>query len=223
MKKVSLMMAAIALVGMAACQKIETPEAQQEEPEVIQTQEPQQEIVQEPAATEPSIETAAAVLNEVAEKEEVKLFIKNLMFMIREGKDARHFEFGVSLVGDDQEYSYVSGSLGLVVGDLHPVAIDVDLLFANMISVVGQVDLVQISHKYARAALAIDNFTCEFYLKEASKGLDLIIWDKYKIAFFRGVDEETGKRTMDLYMYDPAHPEYAPIPLGGLFKSLVVG
>lgn len=216
-------MAAIALVGMAACQKIETPEAQQEEPEVIQTQEPQQEIVQEPAATEPSIETAAAVLNEVAEKEEVKLFIKNLMFMIREGKDARHFEFGVSLVGDDQEYSYVSGSLGLVVGDLHPVAIDVDLLFANMISVVGQVDLVQISHKYARAALAIDNFTCEFYLKEASKGLDLIIWDKYKIAFFRGVDEETGKRTMDLYMYDPAHPEYAPIPLGGLFKSLVVG
>ena len=40
---------------------------------------------------------------------------------------------------------------------------------------------------------------------------------------YTGIDEETGKRTMDLYMYDPAHPEYAPIPLGGLFKSLVVG
>lgn len=229
MKKTRLIIAALALLGIAACQKIETPDVQQEEPEVAVAQEPApepeqevaQEATEEPAAI-PDVKSVAAALNEVAEKDEVKLFIKDVLIMVKEGKDARHFEFEVASTKEGYEGSYIAGSLGLVVGDLHPVAIDLDLVVLGMIPVVGQLDLVQISTNYALAALALDNFSCEFYLKKASEGLGISIYGAYKLAFLRGEDEN-GKRTMDLYLYNPADPNAKPFPLSTLFSTIIKG
>ena len=208
MKQTRLIIAALALLGIAACQKIETPDVQQEEPEVAVAQEPApepeqevaQEATEEPAAI-PDVKSVAAALNEVAEKDEVKLFIKDILIMVKEGKDARHFEFDVASTKEGYEGSYIAGSLGLVVGDLHPVAIDLDLVVLGMIPVVGQLDLVQISTNYALAALALDDF---------------------KLAFLRGEDEN-GKRTMDLYLYNPADPNAKPFPLSTLFSTIIKG
>lgn len=229
MKQTRLIIAALALLGIAACQKIETPDVQQEEPEVAVAQEPApepeqeeaQEATEEPAAI-PDVKSVAAALNEVAEEDEVKLFIKDVLIMVKEGKDARHFEFEVASTKEGYEGSYIAGSLGLVVGDLHPVAIDLDLVALGTIPVVGQLDLVQISTNYALAALALDNFSCEFYLKKASEGLGISIFGAYKLAFLRGEDEN-GKRTMDLYLYNPADPNAKPFPLSSLFSTIIKG
>lgn len=226
MKQTRLIIAALALLGIAACQKIETPDVQQEEPEVAVAQEPAsepeqevaQETTEEPAAI-PDVKSVAAALNEVAEKDEVKLFIKDILIMVKEGKDARHFEFEVASTKEGYEGSYIAGSLGLVVGDLHPVAIDLDLVVLGMIPVVGQLDLVQISTNYAMAALALDDFSCEFYLKKASEGLGISVFGAYKLTFLRGEDEN-GKRTMDLYLYNPADPNAKPFPLSTLFSTI---
>ena len=229
MKKTRLIIAALALLGIAACQKIETPDVQQEEPEVAVAQEPApepeqevaQEATEEPAAI-PDVKSVAAALNEVAEKDEVKLFIKDILIMVKEGKDARHFEFEVASTKEGYEGSYIAGALGLVVGDLHPVAIDLDLVVLGMIPVVGQLDLVQISTNYAMAALALDDFSCEFYLKKASEGLGISVFGAYKLTFLRGEDEN-GKRTMDLYLYNPADPNAKPFPLSTLFSTVIMG
>lgn len=229
MKKTRLIIAALALLGIAACQKIETPDVQQEEPEVAVAQEPApepeqevaQEATEEPAAI-PDVKSVAAALNEVAEKDEVKLFIKDILIMVKEGKDARHFEFEVASTKEGYEGSYIAGSLGLVVGDLHPVAIDLDLVVLGMIPVVGQLDLVQISTNYAMAALALDDFSCEFYLKKATEGLGISVFGAYKLTFLRGEDEN-GKRTIDLYLYNPADPNAKPFPLSTLFSTIIMG
>ena len=229
MKQTRLIIAALALLGIAACQKIETPDVQQEEPEVAVAQEPApepeqevaQEATEEPAAI-PDVKSVAAALNEVAEKDEVKLFVKDILIMVKEGKDARHFEFEVASTKEGYEGSYIAGSLGLVVGDLHPVAIDLDLVVLGMIPVVGQLDLVQISTNYAMAALALDDYSCEFYLKKASEGLGISVFGAYKLTFLRGEDEN-GKRTIDLYLYNPADPNAQPFPLSTLFSTVIKG
>ena len=229
MKQTRLIIAALALLGIAACQKIETPDVQQEEPEVAVAQEPApepeqevaQEATEEPAAI-PDVKSVAAALNEVAEKDEVKLFVKDILIMVKEGKDARHFDFEVASTKEGYEGSYIAGSLGLVVGDLHPVAIDLDLVVLGMIPVVGQLDLVQISTNYAMAALALDDYSCEFYLKKASEGLGISVFGAYKLTFLRGEDEN-GKRTIDLYLYNPADPNAQPFPLSTLFSTVIKG
>ena len=215
MKRTSLFIAAIALLSIAACQKIEAPEVQQEEPEIVAVQEePAQEAVQAR-----DMAAVAAVLNEAAQKEEIQLFIKDLILMVREGNDARHFEFGVSGIDGEITIPYVTGSLGLVPGELHPIAIDMDLNLMGFFTLAGQLDLVQIGTNYAKAALALDNITCEFYLKKASEGIGLVIADSFKMCFLRG-ENEKGKRTMELYMYDPNNPEFPPVSLSSLWKII---
>ena len=74
MKQTRLIIAALALLGIAACQKIETPDVQQEEPEVAVAQEPApepeqevaQEATEEPAAI-PDVKSVAAAC-ELTEK-----------------------------------------------------------------------------------------------------------------------------------------------------------
>ena len=213
MKIVRLFFAAIALLGIVACQKEEAPVIQ-EDPEVIEVQEASREPV--------DLKSVASALNEAAEKEEVKLFIKNLLIMIREGKDPCHFEFGISHVNGENENPQISGSLGLVAGDLHPIAIDMDLLIMDMFPIVGKVDLVQISTNYVKAALSLDNTTCDSYLKKASEGIDLTVVYSFGMCFLRGEDEK-GRRTLSLYLYNPYDPSFPPVPLSDLFKTLMVG
>lgn len=215
MKKTRLFIAAIALLGFAACQKIEDPVVPQEEPEVA---------AEEPVVTEPEqtmdVKSVAAVLNDVVEREQVKLFIKDLMFMIGEGKDARHFDFDVALVSEEATHSYICGSLGLDVGEYHPIAIDMDLMVLEMFPIVGQLDMVQISKNYAKASLCPDNISCDYYLGKASLGFGLTINGSMKLCLLRGTDEK-GKRTIGLYLIDPEDPSIPPFPLGALFSILV--
>lgn len=215
MKKTRLFVAAVALLGFAACQKIETPVAPQEEPEVA---------AEEPVVTEPEqtmdVKSVAAVLNDVVEKEQVKLFIKDLMFMIGEGKDARHFDFDVALVSEEATHSYICGSLGLDVGEYHPIAIDMDLMVLEKVPIVGQLDMVQISKNYAKASLCLDNISCDYYLGKASLGFGLTINGSMKLCLLRGTDEK-GKRTIGLYLIDPEDPSFPPFPLGALFSIFV--
>lgn len=215
MKKSRLFIAAIALMGIAACAKMETPTAQ-EEPEVIA---PEQTVAAESEQTA-DVKSVAAVLNDVAQKNQVKLFINNLMIMIGEGSDARHFDFDVAISDEEATHSYICGSLGLDVGEYHPIVIDMNLMAVEQFPIVGQLDMVQISKYYTKAALSLTNFYCDFYLEKASLGFGITISEGMKLCLRRGVDEE-GKRTIGLYLYDPAHPEFPYIPLGAVFSLLM--
>lgn len=206
MKTSRLIIAAIAVLGVAACQKIETPEVPQEEPEVVAP-----EVAAEPEQAPTDVKSVAAVLNDVAEKEEVRLFFKKIYYMIREGKDSRHFEFSVTPEGDGAK-SYISGSLGLVRGDEHPIVIDIDVAIIEMIPIKGQLDFVQVTANYAKAAASIDDMYCEWYLWKASQGLNFTVANGYKLCFLRKEDEK-GKRTMKLYAYNPEDPSEEPIPV----------
>lgn len=213
MKKSRLFVAAIALMGIAACAKMETPTVQ-EEPEVA---------AEEPVVTEPEqtmdVKSVAAVLNDVAQKNQVKLFINNLMIKIGEGPDARHFDFDVAISDEEATHSYICGSLGLDVGEYHPIVIDMNLMAIEKIPIVGQLDMVQISKYYTKAALSLTNFYCDFYLEKASLGFGITLSEGMKLCLRRGVDEE-GKRTIGLYLYDPKNPEFSYISLGSLFSLL---
>lgn len=216
MKKTSLFIAAMALLSFAACQKIDTPEVPQEEPEVA---------AEEPVvATEPeqtlTAEAVAATLDDVIEKNQVKLFVNNLMVMIGEADDTRHFEFDVAVVNEDETHSYLCGTLGLEVGEYHPIVIDMNLMALEALSIVGQLDMVQIAKYRTRAALSIDNFTCDFNLQKASEGFGILLGGKLKLCLLRGEDEN-GKRTIGLYLYDPEDPEIAPIPVPKLSKMFL--
>lgn len=215
MKKSRLFIAAIALMGIAACAKMETPTAQ-EEPEVIA---PEQTVAAESEQTA-DVKSVAAVLNDVAQKNQVKLFINNLMIMIGEGSDARHFDFDVAISDEEATHSYICGSLGLDVGEYHPIAIDMDLMVLEMFPIVGQLDMVQISKNYAKASLCLDNISCDYYLGKASLGFGLTINGSMKLCLLRGTDEK-GKRTIGLYLIDPEDPSIPPFPLGALFSILV--
>lgn len=208
MKTSRLIIAAIAVLGVAACQKIETPEVPQEEPEVVA---PEQPVAAEPEKAAEDLNSVAAVLNDVAEKEEVRLFFKKIYYMIREGKDSRHFEFSVTPEGDGAK-SYISGSLGLVRGDEHPIVIDIDVNILGQIPIKGQLDFVQVTANYAKAAASLDDMYCEWYLWKASQGLNFTVANSYKLCFLRKEDEK-GKRTMKLYAYNPEDPSVEPIPV----------
>ncbi len=210
MKTSRLIIAAIAVLGVAACQKIETPEVPQEEPEVVA---PEQPVAAEPEKAPEDLNSVAAVLNDVVEKEEVRLFFKKIYYMIREGKDSRHFEFSVTPEGDGAK-SYISGSLGLVRGDDHPIVIDIDVSInlLGQIPIKGQLDFVQVTANYAKAAASIDDMYCEWYLWKASQGLNFTVANRYKLCFLRKEDEK-GKRTMKLYAYNPEDPSEEPMPI----------
>lgn len=208
MKTSRLIIAAIAVLGVAACQKIETPEVPQEEPEVVA---PEQPVAAEPEKAPEDLKSVAAVLNDVVEKEEVRLFFKKIYYMIREGKDSRHFEFSVTPEGDGAK-SYISGSLGLVRGDEHPIVIDIDVAIFEQMPIKGQLDFVQVTANYAKAAASCDDMVCEWYLWKASQGLNFTVANSYKLCFLRKEDEK-GKRTMKLYAYDPSQPEIEPMPV----------
>lgn len=217
MKKSFLFLATLALVSVAACQKIETPETQ-ETPEVVAPEEP---AVAEKPETALNAEEVAYILNDVAEKEEVKLFIKKMIFMVREGNDSRHFEFSVGPQSEDNpDLTYISGALGLVRGEFHPIVVDMDLMVVSQIPIVGQLDPAQISKNYIKAGLALDDITCEYYLYQASKGLDIAVANTYRLAFLRGEDEK-GHRTMDLYVINPNDPDFPPFPIGNVLKSFI--
>ena len=159
MKKSFLFLAALALVSVAACQKIETPETP-DTPEVV--------APEEKPETALNAEEVAYILNDVAEKEEVKLFIKKMIFMVREGNDSRHFEFSVGPQSENNpDLTYISGALGLVRGELHPIVVDMDLMIMSQIPIVGQLDPAQITKNYAKAGLSLDDITCEYYLYQA--------------------------------------------------------
>jgi hypothetical protein len=206
MKTSRFLIAAIALLGVAACQKVETPEAPQEEPEVVAP-----EVAAEPEQAPTDVNSVAAVLNEVMEKKEVRVFFNDIYYMIREGKDSRHFEFSIA-PESGKPASYISGSLRLVRGDLHPIVIDIDVTIMTMVPIKGTLDFAQVANNYAKAAASIDDMVCEWYLWKASQGFDFTIAGVNKICFLRGEDEE-GNRTMKLYVYDPNDPSVEPQPL----------
>lgn len=212
MKSTRLMIAAVALLGIAAaCQKVETPVAQQEEPVVVEPQAPAQNL---------DVKSVATLLDELAEKEEVQIFIKDILVVLKDSDAPLHFDLEVSLKNEQKDVTYVSGSLGLDKGEYHPIAIDMNLVVLGMFPVVGQLDLVQVSVNYAKALLSLDDDACDEYLAKASLGLGIAINDTIKFCFLRGVNEY-GLRTMSLYIYDATDPTVEPIAVDSLFKTII--
>lgn len=201
--------ALVLLMGAVACNKAEVPEAQPEEPAAE-------------AEEQLDVKSVAIIIEEAIQKEEISVIYKDLIFKVREGDDNRHFEFEIGEADSDFPYNYISGTLGVTKGLFHPVVIDMDLLLFELVTIEGQLDIAQIHQNHAKAVLALDNITCDYYLAKANDGIALKIMDSYRICYLRNVDED-GKRTIGLYLLDPTNPDAAPFPLKNLFKVIDAG
>lgn len=209
MKKL-IIPALVLLMGAIACNKAEIPEAQAEEPAAAEVQ-PQMDV-----------KSVAVIIEDAIIKEQAVLVVKDMVFLVREGDDNHHFEFEIGKADPDFPYNYISGTLGITKGLFHPVVIDMDLLLFELVTIEGQLDIAQIQQNHAKAMLALDNITCDYYLAKANDGIALKIMDSYRICYLRNVDEN-GKRTIGLYLLDPTNPEVAPFPLKNLFRVVYAG
>lgn len=212
MKTTKLLFTALALVGVVACQKTEIPAVQEEQEEVIAPEESQGAQPQQTM----DIKSVGRILNEVAETEEVQSALPDIMVEINLAKIPWHLEFNIAKA-DEEQASYVKGTLGLTKGLYHLVVLDLDLMVMDMVPVVGTIDIPQISKYLLFAAMEDDNAICDEYLELATAGLDISIFGMYRLAFLRGEDME-DHRTIDLYLCDPSNPDSVPFPLSMLLK-----
>ena len=190
--------ALVLLMGAAACNKAEVPEAQPEEPAAEAEQQLDVKSIQ---------------------KEEISVIYKDLLFQVREGVDNRHFEFEIDREDIDFPFCYLNGAVGLVKGDKHPVVIDMDILLLEKVRIIGTLDPIQVHSNLAKAFLTPKADECDALLEMANEGIDLKIADSYCIRYMRYVDEK-GRRQIGLFLLDPAQPEMEPFPLHTLFKVI---
>lgn len=213
MKKSRLFIAAIALMGIAACAKMETPTVQ-EEPEVIA---PEQTVAAEPEQNM-DVKSVARTLDGLCKICEVKEFIQSLIVKVNQSETPWHLDIYVARpkTEEQEEFPYISGSVGFSKGIFHPIVLDVDLLLVDLITVTGTVDVRQIASNYAHALKHIDSFmgdiTAQYYLDKATEGLDLTFMGGLKLFFKVDVDEE-GNRYINLYIYNPDDPSFEPMPI----------
>jgi hypothetical protein len=216
MKKSRLIIAAIALMGVAACAKIETPNVQ-DEPEVIA---PEEIVVAEPNA---EVKSVASALDNLCQINEVRKFIESLIVDIQKSEEPWHIDFSVAPPEpEDPDYTYICGSIGFTKGVFHPIVLDLDLLVMNRITIVGTIDAHQIVANYAHALQHIDDLagdiTAQYYLDKANEGLNITIGEALKFCFMVEVDEE-GYRSIGLYIYQIENPDNK-YPVPGLFTLL---
>lgn len=198
--------ALVLLMGAAACNKTEVPEAQPEEPAA----EAEQQL---------DVKSVAIIIEEAIQKEEISVIYKDLIFKVREGDDNRHFEFAIGREDIDFPFCYLDGAVGLVKGDKHPVVIDMDILLLEKVRIIGTLDPIQVHSNLAKAFLTPKADECDALLEKANEGIDLLIADAYCIRYMRGEDEK-GRREIGLYLLDPNDPEKEPFPLHTLFKVI---
>ena len=198
--------ALVLLMGVAACNKAEVPEAQPEEPAA----EAEQQL---------DVKSVAIVIEEAIQKEEISVIYKDLLFQVREGVDNRHFEFEIDREDIDFPFCYLNGAVGLVKGDKHPVVIDMDILLLEKVRIIGTLDPIQVHSNLAKAFLTPKADECDALLEMANEGIDLKIADSYCIRYMRYIDEK-GRRQIGLFLLDPAQPEMEPFPLHTLFKVI---
>jgi hypothetical protein len=216
MKYSRLFIAALALMGIAACAKMEVPE-EPEAQEVVVSEDP---VASEPEQT-PDVKSVAGTINACALIEEVKLFIQSIIVDVNKAEEPWHIEFSIAPAeSEEPEFSYISGTLGLTKGVLHPVVLDLDLMIMGSIPIVGKLDMAQVANNFTRARVLIDTplgaITSQYYLDKATEGLDFTIMEAFKLCFLLDEDE-TGKRTIGIYLYDPNDPDIPPIYIPGLF------
>lgn len=213
MKKSRLIIAAIALMGIAACGKIETPNVQ-EEPEVIA---PEQTVAAEPEQNM-DVKSVARTLDGLCKICEVKEFIQSLIVKVNQSETPWHLDIYVARpkTEEQEEFPFISGSVGFSKGIFHPIVLDVDILLVDFISVTGTVDVRQTASNYAHALKHIDSFmgdiTAQYYLDKATEGLDLTFMGGLRLFFKVDVDEE-GYRSINLYIYNPDDPSFEPMPI----------
>ena len=206
MKKL-IIPALVLLMGAIACNKADIPEAQAEEPAAAEAQ-PQMDV-----------KSVAVIIEEAIQKEEISVIYKDLIFLVREGDDNRHFEFAIAREDIDFPFYYLDGAVGLVKGDKHPVVIDMDILLFEKVRIIGTLDPIQVHSNLAKAFLAPKVDECDALLEMANEGIDLQIADSYCIRYMRYIDEK-GRRQIGLFLLDPNDPENEPFPLHTLFKVI---
>lgn len=213
MKKSRLIIAAIALMGVAACAKIETPNVQ-DEPEVIA---PEEIVVAEPDA---EVKSVASALDNLCEINEVRKFIESLIVDIQKSEEPWHIDFSIAPPeSEEPDFTYLSGTVGFTKGVFHPIVLDLNLLIYSNVTVVGTLDVQQIVKNYAKARSELDevmgDISAQWYLDKANKGLNITISDAIKLCFMVEVDEE-GTCTIGLYIYQIENPDNK-YPVSGLF------
>ena len=208
MKKSRLFIAAIALMGIAACAKMETPTVQ-EEPEVI--------AVATESEQTADVKSVACTLNSLCEICEVRDFIKSLIVKVNKSEETPwHLDIYVAKpkTEEQEEFPYISGSVGFVKGIFRPVVLDVDLKIVKLLTIAGTIDVHQIVGNYAHAIKHLDStmgdLVAQYYLDKATEGLDITIQGTLRF-FFQVEEDEEGNRYIDLYLYNPDVPTYEPV------------
>ena len=208
MRKSRLFIAAIALMGIAACSKMEPPTVQ-EEPEVI--------AVATESEQTADVKSVACTLNSLCEICEVRDFIKSLIVKVNKSEETPwHLDVYVAKpkTEEQEEFPYISGSVGFVKGIFRPVVLDVDLKIVKLLTIAGTIDVPQIVGNYAHAIKHLDStmgdLVAQYYLDKATEGLDITIQGTLRF-FFQVEEDEEGNRYIDLYLYNPDVPTYEPV------------
>lgn len=214
MRSTKFLLAALAVVGVVACQKTEIPPVQpaQEEPEAVVPEASQDVQPQE----QMDVKCVGEILDKVCQIKEVIEGLPHIMVEINKATSPWSLDFDITQP-DGEKHSYVGGSLSLTRGIYHPVILAMNLMVLEMIPITGTVDTPQISKYLLLAKIERDDDFCDKFLELATAGLDVSVMGMYRLAFLRGEDEE-GKRTIDLYLCDPSNPDSEPFPLSNLLK-----
>lgn len=212
MKKSRLFITAIALMGIAACAKMETPTVQ-EEPEVIA---PEQTVAAKSEQTA-DVKSVACTLNSLCQICEVRDFIKSFIVKVNKSEETPwHLDIYVAKpkTEEQEEFPYISGSVGFVKGIFHPVVLDVDLKIVKLLTIAGTIDVHQIVGNYSLAIKHLDStmgdLMAQYYLDKATEGLDITIQGTLRF-FFQVEEDEGGNRYIDLYLHNPDDPTYEPV------------
>ena len=212
MKTSKLFLTGLVLLGVVACQKVETPVVPEEQ-EIVVPEEPQEVQPQQ----QPDVKSVAGVLNEVASAKEVLVALPDILLEINRAESPWHLDLNIARA--DNELSYVCGTVGLTKGVYHLVVLDLDIMVMNMFPIVGTVDAVYITANLVKAACVEDDTLCDSYLAKATAGLDVTVESSFRMKFLRSVGED-NKRIIDLYLYDAENPDYEPVSLSDLLKLL---
>ena len=220
MKKSRLIIAAIALMGIAACGKIETPNVQ-EEPEVIAPE----VVVAAESEQAAQVKSVACTINTLCKINEVREFIKSLIIDVNKSEEPWHIDFSIASPNEEVEYPYIAGTIGFTKGVFHPIVLDMDLMVMGALTIQGTLDVRQIVSNYAHALKHLDDYmgdiTAQFYLDKANEGIDVLFADAIKLCFMVAVDEE-GNRSIDLYLYSPDDPDIPMIPVPSLLDIITI-
>ena len=173
-----------------------------------------EETPQEATATcIPDVRSTADAVNEAARvmAEDQEETLEKIRYSFEAGKDSTHIYIEVTR-GEDR---YVSGELGLVQGPKRK-ELDVDLMVAGAIPVVGTVDFWHVGRYYAQACLSLTDKACQKNLDKANEGIHVLVMGLYTLELGVVRDEETNKRVIDLFLLDPTAPESARASLRDL-------